>query len=320
LSPPNYERLAIIGRCFRDLRASFGRGAKSIPDNRMLRLAPASGIAPLGLGRIRESLTSLGIGQGDLLLVHSSANTLFQAGQEHDDATPQDMISYSDAVVDLLLGQIGPTGTLLMPTESLGDVFVASRKKEVFDYRRATSTRGLITELFRRRRNAIRSVHPWYNLAAIGPLAEELMKDHHLSTPYTMDIHSPWSKFTQRAGKVLMLGPDLDHNSLIHLPEYRFPEEYPRAIYYNKTIPLRYVSRAGAVNEMKVAIHVVSWKHGECTQFCKYLQEKYSLYNVVAAGCTEFVCYNAEKQFQALVQEMQSDVCWYDVRYWPAAA
>ncbi|HZZ82178.1 MAG TPA: AAC(3) family N-acetyltransferase [Gemmataceae bacterium] len=318
LSPRNYERLAIVGRALRDLRNSF-RAAPALSTSR-LGSADATGVAPLGLNAIRAAIASLGIGAGDLLLVHSSANTLFEAGKAAEPDTPGDLLGYSDAIVDLLFDIIGPTGTLLMPTEPPGDVILKSRTREVFDYRKTPTNRGLITELFRRRPEVVRSVHPRYNLAACGPLADELVRDHHLSVPYCMDENSPWYKFTQREGKVLMLGPTLDANSLIHLPEYLYPTSYPRAVYYNKTFPLRYIDRDGVERSMEQAIHVPHFIGGECAQFCKYLQEKYHLYRFVAAGYAELICYNAKAQFDALCDEMREDVCWNDVRYWPKSA
>jgi aminoglycoside N3'-acetyltransferase len=320
LSSQNYERVAIIGRCLRDLRTTFRAHATPLQSPRLGAASQTTGSCPLSLTDIREALDRLEICRGDLLLVHSSANTLFESGIRSDRDTPSDPITYSEAIVDLLIEHIGPHGTLLMPTEPPGDVFLISRNQVVFDYRRTPSNRGLITELFRRRSDVVRSVHPRYNITGRGPLADELMRDHHRSVPYTMDENSPWYKFTQRNGKVLMLGPGLDNNSLVHLPEYLYPHDYPRALYYNKPFPFCYVTREGITETMDVAIHALNWVGGECFRFCQYLQEKYGLYKVASAGCAEFVCYDSKAQFEAICAEMRANVCWNDVRYWAKSA
>src|SRR5262249_12971451 len=156
-----------------------------------------------------------------------------------------------------------------------------AQNKTVFDWRSTPSNRGLISELFRRGKNVLRSVHPWYNITGVGRLAEELIKDHDRSTPYTMDRHSPWFKLTEMNGKVLFLGATLDTNSLIHLPEYVYPREYPRKIYFDDPVRLYYRSREHTVSSMDIMIHVPDWRSGEVTRFCNYLDNNYHIYTHV---------------------------------------
>jgi aminoglycoside N3'-acetyltransferase len=147
-------------------------------------------------------------------------------------------------------------------------------------------------------------------------LAEELIKDHARSTPYTMDTHSPWYKLTMGGGKVLFLGASLDSNSLMHLPEYLFPAEYPRRIYQDEPVPLCYRERDGSVQTMPVKIHIPDWRGGEVTRFCEYLDQRYHIYTRAPLGQTEAICHLASRQFDALVAQMRQNVCWYDVRQW----
>jgi aminoglycoside N3'-acetyltransferase len=131
-----------------------------------------------------------------------------------------------------------------------------------------------------------------------------------------MDANSPWYKLGEVGGKVVMLGTVLDNNSLIHLPEYIYGQEYPRAVYYNRFFPIKYRDVDGSVQSMDVAIHIYNWRSGEATRFCRYLHDKYGIYRTVSMGSTELICYDARAQYDALCKEMHANVCWYDVRHW----
>jgi len=273
---------------------------------------------PLPLAQIGAAFGRLGIGGGDLVLVHSSVSTLGKASPDAPALSdePHNPVAYADGIIDLLLEAVGPAGTVLMPTEGNGAPEERARLKLVFDYRTTPSNRGLITELFRRRPDAFRSVHPWYNITGIGPLAHELIQDHARSTPYTMDVHSPWYKFTMRGGKLLFLGADLESNSLLHLPEYVYPAEYPRKIYHDKPVPLCYHERDGSIQTMPVKIHIPDWRYGEATRFCQFLDLHHHLYARAPLGQTEAICCLASRQFDALCAQMRMNVCWYDARNW----
>ena len=318
LSPQNFERARRIRQwLLKPMHSSTSHnpasaGVSPAPS------APTASTAPVTLSQMREALGAAGLKRGDVVLVHSSANTLIKSGslERRDDATPTGVVQYSAAVIDMLLDYLGPDGTLLMPTEGMGDVQEFSRNGKVFDSTKVPSNRGLITELFRRRSGVVRSVHPWYNLAGCGPLAAELIKDHAKAAPYTMDSNSPWHKLNDVGGKVVMLGTGFDCNSLIHLPEYVYGQEYPRAIYYNRFFPLKYRDVDGSVQSMDVAIHIPNWRSGEVTRFCRHLQEKYAIYRIVPLGTADLICYDAVAQYDALCREMHANVCWYDVRHW----
>jgi aminoglycoside 3-N-acetyltransferase len=133
----------------------------------------------------------------EILMVHSS----------FDGFLPM----YKGAAKDLasaLIEVCGPNRTIVMPAFVLGgrdydtSVYYQSRP---FDVRRTPSEAGLITEVFRRTPNVLRSLHPTCSLCALGPLAKELTSGHHLSKS-GMSPDSPFGVMTRRRTAILGLG------------------------------------------------------------------------------------------------------------------
>lgn len=82
-------------------------------------------------------------------------------------------------MVDALLTSVGPAGTVMMPTQPFrGSEYVYMKGEPVFDVRSTPSQVGKITEALRRRPEARRSLHPSHAVAAIGPDADVLLRNH----------------------------------------------------------------------------------------------------------------------------------------------
>lgn len=143
-------------------------------------------------------LRDLGLGQGDLVQVHSSLSAF---GYVEGGA---------DTVVDALLEVVGDQGTVMMPTFNHGDV-------EVFDIQETPSTNGAITNALRSRPEAYRSMHPTHPYAAIGFLARELVEGHLAAG--TFGSESPLGKLAMWGGKVLLLGVGMNVNTAAHIGE-----------------------------------------------------------------------------------------------------
>lgn len=142
---------------------------------------------------ITRDLRALGLAEGDVVLMHSALSAL------------GDVEGGADAVIDALLAVIGERGTLAMPTMSSG----------VFRRESTPSNVGRITEVFRQRPGVLRSLHPTHSVAAIGPQASYLLKDHELS-PTAVGPETPFGRVVELRGKILLLGVDQDRNTLLH--------------------------------------------------------------------------------------------------------
>ena len=152
-------------------------------------------------------LQRLGLGRGDVVLVHSSFDAF--AGFS---GKPTD-------VIDALQKAIGPEGTLLMPTLPFtGTAVEYVRQSPIFDVVRTPSRMGLITELFRRSPEVVRSVHPTHPVAVWGKDAASIVDGHHRAdTPCGKG--TPFASLLDRGGKILLLGTDIASLTFYHMIE-----------------------------------------------------------------------------------------------------
>lgn len=146
---------------------------------------------------IEAGLLELGLGAGDLVVVHSSLSSFGR------------VVGGADTVVEALLSVLGPEGTLVVPTFSY--------RPEFFDPDLTPSVVGAITEAVRKRDDSKRSLHPTHSVAAIGPLSEDIIKDHEKTTPFGQG--SALYRLLELNGKVLLIGVGHTTNSIIHVAE-----------------------------------------------------------------------------------------------------
>jgi aminoglycoside 3-N-acetyltransferase len=76
---------------------------------------------------------------------------------------------------------------------------------------------GAIPETGRKRRGAVRSLHPTHSVAVIGPDAASLTADHLQHRAFGKA--SPIGRLVERNGTVLLIGVDHRANSMVHVAE-----------------------------------------------------------------------------------------------------
>jgi len=147
---------------------------------------------------IVQGLRGLGTVPGDLLQVHSSMKSF-----GYVEGGP-------NTVIDALLEVVGPEGTVMMSTFNHGAA-------EIFDIKMTPSRNGLLTETFRQRPQARRSMHPTHAYAAIGKLADWLTQGH--LEAGTFGENCPLGKLAQKGGYCLMLGVAFNSCTAAHIGE-----------------------------------------------------------------------------------------------------
>lgn len=162
---------------------------------------------------VRDALCTLGVTDGDILLFHSSLKSFgyIEGG--------------ADTVIDGALLAVGDRGTLAAPTLVQRDFANAYKN---WDKNRTPSDVGRITEVFRKRPEALRSDQATHSVAAIGPMAKFLTEGHTAYGPrpsiygdYAFAESSPWQKMYDLGGKVVFMGATIESNTYRHFIEAR---------------------------------------------------------------------------------------------------
>ena len=185
---------------------------------------------------IAGELVGLGVPRGGLLFVHSSLSAI---GEVEGGA---------DAVVDALLEALGPEGTLVVPTFTYADPHDypdSIDPKWIFDPATTHSGMGSITNAVRTRDGAMRSVHLWHSVAAIGPLAEKVVTGNGKTWASAWDAHSPMAWLFDNGGAILMLGVPYQNLTAIHVWEVELDVDYRETSFITRPHSLaRWYARA----------------------------------------------------------------------------
>lgn len=164
---------------------------------------------------IKYSLASLGLGVGDSVIFHSSLKSFGTVERGADD------------VIDAFLETVTESGTVLVPTfcqKNFDDAYNS------WNINKPSDT-GYITEVFRKRSNAVRSNQATHSVCAIGRDAVYYTENHGLSgkrigkygdTPFAQS--SPWQKMFDRNDTVVLAGVDFEAFTFKHLYEYMMVE------------------------------------------------------------------------------------------------
>lgn len=182
---------------------------------------------PQTIRTLVKDLKNIGVGEGMILLVHSSLSSI-------------GWISGGAVAVILALEEVlGKEGTLIMPSHS-GDLSDPAkwenppvpidwceeiRKTMPVFNPELTPTRGVgvIPEVFRKQEGVIRSNHPQVSFAARGKHADYITSGHSLE--YAFGEQSPLAKIYELNGYILLLGVGHINNTSLHLAESR--ADYP---------------------------------------------------------------------------------------------
>jgi aminoglycoside 3-N-acetyltransferase len=161
-----------------------------------------------------ELLKEIGFSKAATVLVHSSMDEICRR-----------MPSMTAArLIKLLQELVGSEGTIVMPTfPFLGKQLHYVEKGRAFDVLRTPSQVGLITEVFRRMPEVVRSLHPTHPFAAWGKHAEDLLGTHHLGG--TFGDNSPIFRLQHYNGLVVGLGTGFrDSFTILHVAEECHPK------------------------------------------------------------------------------------------------
>lgn len=178
---------------------------------------------------ILRDLESLGVQRGSLLFVHSSLSALGRVD------------GGADAVADALLEAIGPNGTLVVPAFTYADPHDYPDSIDpawIFDPASTRSGMGAVTNAVRMRNGALRSIHLWHSVAAVGPLAQTVVTADGKAWASAWDETSPMAWVFDNGGFILLLGVPYQNLTAVHVWEVELGVDYRETRFITRRTPL----------------------------------------------------------------------------------
>jgi len=162
---------------------------------------------------IARDLASLGVRDGDCVMLHSSLGSL---GLVDGGAV---------AVVEAFFDAMGPLGTLVTPgftegawTDHLAMPDCRGDCPQAFCPTTSPSHEGAIPNAALARPGRLRSCHPTHSWVASGARAEELLRDH-CNSPTPCGAGNPFEKLVELDGCIVTLGVGVNTITLWHYYE-----------------------------------------------------------------------------------------------------
>lgn len=195
-------------------------------------------------GKFIRAIQELGVSPGDVIMLHSSWSQY--NGYR---GRPADLIRS-------LMDYLGPDGVLIMPSlsyqnQSSKDFLLAGTPMDV---RRSPSRMGLLSEVFRRGKDVVRSLSPTHPLLAWGNRAEELLAGHE-RCPVPFGKASPFDKLLSWNGKILTLDAPFSTITYTHFLEDRISENLDFPFYEPEAMPGSVVDYDG--NRLEIPVRVI---------------------------------------------------------------
>jgi aminoglycoside 3-N-acetyltransferase len=180
---------------------------------------------------IVEAYTQLGIRKGDLVYLTGNLGNL----GFHESKTKQGTLSAHHEAINSVIGN---TGTIVVPTHS----FNLCNTDVPFQPNITPSQRGPFTEYIRQQPGAVRQLHPFASLTALGPRAEEICGN---TSRHAYGPNTPFERLLQAdAWGISIAMPPQVTCSIIHHMEmtmavpYRYTKEFLHPIEVNGQISM----------------------------------------------------------------------------------
>lgn len=151
---------------------------------------------------LKNQLKNMGLTGNETILIHSSMKSI---GDVQDRA---------EGVLDVLIDYF-KNGLLLFPTHTWKTI---NSENPVYNPYETPSCVGILTNLFMKRDDVVRSLHPTHSMAGIGKdAALYLAGEENCNTPCTPG--GCYDRLRQRNAKILLVGVGHERNTFIHSVE-----------------------------------------------------------------------------------------------------
>jgi aminoglycoside 3-N-acetyltransferase len=247
-----------------------------------------------GEAELRVALERVSVHAGATLFLHSAWDEFYNFN-----GTPVDLVR-------LLQRHVGPEGTIVMPAYPM-----RIRPEELFDVRRTPTGAGLIPEMFRRMPGARRSINLVHSVAAIGPNADFLVRNHHRSTT-PWDHHSPYARLADVDAIVVCMGlpRSFGFATAQHCPESLLYHEIPYfRLVFGEPLTYRYRDEAGQEGTHRIRQRTGRFRVGRIRRYIRRDQVR-----VTQVSNLRIQAISARYLIERLVELARRGVTQY---YWP---
>ena len=167
---------------------------------------------------LEQALYAWGVGEGDILIVHSSVDICATL-----DMSPTEAINFFRRMV-------GVTGTVAMPAIPIikGEPAGVERLDDgryahefIYNVNASPPWTGLLPRKLMQTEGSVRSMHPLNTMVALGPHAKDMMAENLAEEPSKpCGPGSAWDYCHRHGAKIVALNCDLAHSlTMIHLVE-----------------------------------------------------------------------------------------------------
>jgi aminoglycoside 3-N-acetyltransferase len=192
--------------------------------------------------QLLAALRSLGIREGDAVMLHSS----FKATHGFRGTVEQ--------LTDVFVEAVGPQGHLLMVSLPYRtSSFDYLKTYRTFDVRRTPSMMGLVSEMFRRRGDVVRSAHPTHPVLVRGPRASWFIDDHPRCR-YPCGPDSPFDRLSAADGKAIFFNVPVATYTFFHYLEHLVGGRLPFPIYTPTAFHVPVIDRWGRTLDIETHV------------------------------------------------------------------
>ncbi len=237
---------------------------------------------------LKDILHKLDIQKNDTICIHSE---IFKFGQFAND--PKQCI---EKIIDCFKEIVGEDGTILMPTFTYSYC-----KQKDYDKINSASTMGVLTEVFRKQANVVRTNDPLFSFAVFGKNKDKYLKNLHSS----FGPDNVYEILKKEKGKIVLFGTNNFGYTFSHYLEeyhnvpYRFFKTFSGVTIFEdgsrKNTSIEYFVRR--LDEPSILI----------VETQKDILKKASAYKELSFGNSCIVCIDTQKYFDATSKVLEKD-------------
>src|SRR5256886_15272249 len=198
---------------------------------------------------LKRALLQLGVVPGDVLMVHSAFDRFvgFHGGPV--------------GAIRALQEVVGPGGALMMPTIPFqGTAIEYALGDPVFDAQQTVSRMGLITEVSRRSRGVVRSLHPTHSVAVWGSRADAIIAGHEQAETPCGRL-TPYGRLFEYDGKILQAGVSASTMTFCYFVAEELEPQLPVPVLTREKYAMRWKDGDGTVRISNLRLFSLNLDH-----------------------------------------------------------